>query len=571
VKTLGKLVIFFSLSFAANLLFAQGGLDRTHPRVAELQDKMTGYARDYLKTRLPDSPFLVNVRIEPLRRDLKGSGVSTNERLPYFDVDDEEVVDEWDDPKASIYDLQARIQKATVVVALPKSIKDTEADEIKDSLTALLRLVPGRDEVRIERRSWSMGPTFWYYVGLSFATALFVLFGLLFVSRTWARKLANAIHDIKPKENDNSEAASAMNVSGMGVDPGRVNQAGAGDLKFRDPLRTREFVNARVQELMRAQHFPNLQAMIEMDKLSQRSPRDLGALLMEFPKTKQEEIFGLTYHSSWLDAFSNPGELSGQTLEVLDRISRIHGDQYDKEWDRLLIQVWRFGEDRVRFLKTINKDEAFCILRAMPTSISVPAARLAFPGNWAVLLDPSYEPKPLPEGRRKEIMWYLLEGKPLLDFKALEKYRQEKDLLEYLQMAGVNEERDIYEALPADSILWQVRPPFYKAVSAEQQVLATVFERVTLADWALALFNVPRDLRQPIEAMFNSKQKFLFMNKMKSIDADQVDRLVLGLAREKIGRIHAEVVKSAKVAQQMVDSVLEDVNDTAEKNDSDAA
>lgn len=557
-----QLIMAFLIVLNFGIAFGQGALDRPHPRVSELQDKMTEYARSYLQTRLPDIPFLITIRIDPLRRISGNNYEGPAEKLPYFDLSDEEIRDEWDDPKASIYTLQSRIQKATVVVTLPQSLKDAEADEIKDNLMALLRLIPGRDEIRVDRRSWSLGANFWNYVSLSGVLVLLLLFGLMFVSRSWAGKLANAIHDIKPKEKDSSEAPAPINLGGMGGGTGAGGSGGgigsAGDVKFRDPLRTREFVNARIQELMEAKHFPNLEAMIEMDKLAQRSPRELGALLMEFPKTKQEEIFSLSSHPSWLDAFSNPGELGSETLELLDRISRIHGEGHDPEMDKLLIQVWRLGEDRVKFLKSMSKEEAFSVLKLMPTSISVPAARLAFPGNWAALLDPTYEPKKLPEGRKKEIMWYSIEEKPLLDFKALEKYRQERDLLEYLQIAGVNEERDIYEALPVESFLWQVRPPFYKVMMAEKSILAHVFERATLDDWALALFNVQRDMRQPIEEFFNSKQKFLFLNKMRTIDTSQVEKRILGLAREKIGRIYAEVSRNAKYAQQSVDDTMSD-------------
>ena len=63
--------------------------------------------------------------------------------------------------------------------------------------------------------------------------------------------------------------------------------------------------------------------MIEMDKLANQSPKNLGALLMEFPIARQTELFGLSYNSSWLSAFTEPGELSSESLELVDKLCRI--------------------------------------------------------------------------------------------------------------------------------------------------------------------------------------------------------------------------------------------------------
>lgn len=548
-------VVLSFLLFVSALAWSQTPPDRQHPRVSELQDKLTDYARDYLKTRLPDIPFLVTLRIEPLRRAPNSGYQVQNEKLPFFEIAEEEIRDEWDDPSASLYMLQARIQKAILVVTLPQGLKDAEVDEIKDSLTTLLRLVPGRDEVRVERRSWSLGETFWNYVTLSASLLFALIVGLLFVSRMWVRRLATAILQIKPKDSEKPEAAAmptpspAANIGGA-----EARSSTAGALKFSDPLRTREFISGKIHELCQNPQFPNLEAMIAMDKIARLSPGQFGAVIAEFPKGKQEEIFSLSYQHYWLDAFSNPGELGPDSLELIDRISRIHYESDDCEWQTLLIQVWRMGNDRPAFMKEINRDEAFAVLKRLPSSISIPVARIAFPGAWAVLLDSAYTPPEIGSAQLKKLHETAIKRCPRLEFEALARYRKDRDLLEFLHLASAPEEREIYEALPKGSYLWMVRPPFYRIFEADADGLKTLMEMVTLDEWSLALFNVPRDMRKLIEDCFTSKQKYLFVNKMRAIDSAATDKVVLGHARAKIAKVYFEYVQSK--AQTRVDGIV---------------
>jgi len=556
------LTLLLGISIAAS---AQVPGERQHPRVSELQDKLTDYARDYLKTRLPDIPFLVTLRIEPLRRAPNSGYQIQNERLPYFEIAEEEIRDEWDDPSASLYALQARIQKTTLVVTLPQGLKDAEVDEIKDSLTTLLRLVPGRDEIRVERRSWSIGETFWNYVSLASALLLVLLAGLLVVSRMGAKRLANAILQIKPKDTDKSEGVSLPLPAPAPGATGGEGKGANGSLRFSDPLRTREFIGGRVHALSQDAHFPNLEAMIAMDKVARQAPHQLGALVAEFPKIKQEEIFSLSYQHYWLDAFSNPGELGPESLELIDRLSRIHYEPEQSHWNALLIQVWRMGNDRPAFMKEIKREEAFAILKRLPSSISIPVARIAFPGAWAVLLDASFQPEDLATARLKALFEMALKRCPRLEYEALARYRQDRDLLDFLQLASHTEEREIYEALPKGSYLWMVRPPFYRIFQAEPEIMKTLLERVTLDEWSLALFNLPREARKVIEDTFTSKQKYLFVNKMRAIDTASFDKSVMGAARARIGKLFFDLEQG-----KSQDKIQEIVNSESATKDSDS-
>lgn len=531
-----RFIFIFILFLASALGQAQAQVEREHPRVAELQDRLTEYARDYLQSRLQGTPFLVTVKVEALRRQRGSNYQPKNEILPYFDLSEMEIQDEWDDPSASLYTLQSRISKATVLVSLPNSFPEVEAQEIKDSLTVLLRLIPGRDEVRVERRQWNLGPSMWTQALMGIGLLVLFLLGLAAISRNWAKRLSRAISETKPADKKEADTPMTPLNPTTAREMGPEKQTGSGDLVFRDPIKMREFVTSRVGELLTKPGFPNLQAVIEMDRLAQSDPRSLGALLVEFPFEKQQELFSYSSGVAWLNAFSDPGEITRESTELLDRMIRLQYNELSAEWHKLLIQIWRLGDERVSFLKGLGKDDSFAILKAMPSSVALPSARLAFPGAWADLLDPNFKPVRISSEKIKEIYKRALEVKPYSDINSIERYRHEKDLLSYLKLATITEEKDIYGALPSDSPLWQVRAPFYQVVEAEENVLKDFVSTVSMDDWALALFNVSRDYRRNIESHFTQKQKYLFLSKLRQADQAGVDRRLVGEVRENVAK-----------------------------------
>jgi len=546
--------MFFHVVVMAQSDSGQRMTEREHPRVSELQDKMTEYVRSYLQTRLQGIPFMVTVKLEVLRRKPGSNYVPQSEKLPFYELNDEAVRDEWDDPSASIYVLQSRVQKATVLVTLPQELKDFEVQEIKDAITTLLRLIPGRDVITVDQRPWSLGSTFRSYL-LAGALGLgLLLLGLLFISRQWARRLANAIQEIKPRERSDSDSTgSALPATNFRAPQesagGNAGAFNGSDVKFRDTLRTREFVSSRIAEILKISDFPNLKAMVEMERLAQRSPRALGALLMEFPLEKQKEIFALSSSPAWLSAYTEPGELTGESVELADHLCRLNYEAGKKAWEMLLIQVWRMGEEAVKFLRATSKDEAVAILRALPPSVSIPVARLSMPGAWAILLDVNYKAKPLSASKIQEIYQQAIQLHPLNSFAALENYAHERDLLNYLRIASVAEEKDIYGAISKDSFIWKVRPPFFQVLELDANDLQKEFIKVSLESWALALFNVPREGRAAVESLMNSKQKFMISNHMRAIDHQGADKLAIGAARERIAQVYAGVLEGQKSAQ----------------------
>jgi flagellar motor switch protein FliG len=100
----------------------------------------------------------------------------------------------------------------------------------------------------------------------------------------------------------------------------------------------------------------------------------------------------------------------------------------------------------------------------------------------------------------------------------------------------VSEEREIYEASPKRSVINKVRAPFYRVLDLDDATLKEVSQVVPMDQWVVALFNVSRPERKRLVDQFSEKQRFLFMEMMKRMDAQSPERTRVGMMRERIAQ-----------------------------------
>ncbi len=506
------------------LLFAMNAFaNEKHPRVAELEDKYKTDTIRYLEGRFPGLPFSVIISIDPLRDksqqgyDLKG------EVLPYYALDEEVIKDVWDDPTATLYTLSQRVKKVSVEIQIPESIVDEEYLEIKDTVTTMLRLIPARDAIDIVKREWTVLPHLKTYSLIGAFTLLMFLLGLLVISRFSVSNMATSLEKIHGQLSSQGGGGGAgfSSAPKPSSGPGNLGKRG-NDIKFNDPIKTREVIGTRVDDIVEQGELVRLENFIILDKLGKEDPESLGALMALFPIDTQRELLSLSRGTHWMDAMTYPGELSMRCLEVVEELGRVKPSSYNKTWEQLLIQVWRMDTGATTFLKKLDFDNAMTILNAMPKFISVPLARETFPGNWAALLDPNYKSKRLSDEETKTLYESSLINKSLVSFDVLGVYKKLRELLSFLKVADVRSEKEVYEAVPHDSMLTMMRPPFYKIFEEEDAVLLMEFvESITVDDWSHVLFGVPRDQRRVVEQFFTSKEKFFYLEKLKAMDIDR--------------------------------------------------
>lgn len=537
VRTLG--IVSLVLVTALGARAQQPG--SKHPRVAELENAMTKDASAFLKGRFPDLPFFVTVAIDPVHRYDRLSATKQSERLPYYDVEDEEIRDEWDDPAFPEQGLMARVRKAVVSVSVPNTLTDDEVAEIQQNLSALLNLTPARDEVQVQKRNWQIGPDLRLYGGAAAAALVALLLGLFLITRGSIAPLARALQE--------ATSQGAKNAGGPVAPPPSptlakdTSRKGLNDVKFSDPIKTREVISKGVRLLAENPAFPNLRDMIIIDRFGAEHPAALGAIVMEFPLEVQKKLFSYSFADHWLHAFAEPGDLDSDCLALLQTLIRQVRDE-DTSWQKLLLTVWRLGDERVTFIRSLPQEEALAVLGHLPKTIAVGTARAAFPGSWGVVLDPNFRPKNL---SRETIEMLAMRGaqvKPLREFTLLEKFLHERDLLDYLKTSEPGEERDVYGASPQDSMIHQLRPPFFKVLELDDASLDQLVPRVSLDDWSLALFNIGKNERRSIEKRLSDKQRFMLFERFKAFDGNPPAKQTIGDARERIARYAQSFLKN---------------------------
>ncbi len=567
---IGFILFFFQNASGQNTF-------QKHPRVIEMERQMTKDALDFLKSRFPDYPVIVTVSIDPIFRVDRNKKMDS-EKLPYFRIDEEEIVDEWDDPGVSNSSLLNRVKKIVVNVSAPGHLTDDEVAEIKQSLFLNLNMVPARDAIEILKRSWGkqkepeVDPFKYVWVALGF----FVIFFLGMLLAVWTpirqivKVLKEGVSTAKTSSSDQSGMGTVVamqnwkNGSGdLGASEKRDGSVSGGDLRFNDPIKIQSAIAQIIAQLAHAESFPCLDDLVVFDELCKEKPSMLGALLMEFPIEVRERIFSFSYGNHWLEALTKPGVIDIRMYEVVHQLNRIPRSSNDILWQKLLIYIWRLNDRRGEFLRDLDQSEAFTILYYLPKALVLKTAREMYPGSWAILLDPKFQPKTISEERIKLLSEGAIKLYELRNMSQVERFKQDKDLIHFLRTSDVVTEKEIYVASSKDSIIHQMRPPFYKIFESSKDVLKEFVPNISVNEWALVLSNVSAPSRKVVDVHFTKKQKMRFYELLAQYEASNMDVEVVGAARDRIAIQFNQVNEEIMLKQAMAN-----LNSEVESNSS---
>lgn len=513
--------------------------ENRHPRVVELEKTLSSETLEVLKGRFPNKPFLASVSIDPLMRDKKAGGVQ--DRLPYYEVSDEELADEWDDPEASNSYLLNRVRRIHVKLSVPSTLTDDEIAELKTTVVKNLSLLEARDTVEIQKRAWTnldQTTSLWSYLGIGLALWFLSMLGMGLISWLNSRKLSSAIAS---GLNEGQKASSApMPMPSTPLEPAERPQNNsnsvAGDIRFNDPIKTRDSIQTAIRVIDGRGTFPLLEDLIIFEKFSLENTASFGALLAEFPWEVRKKLFGYSKGEKWLQALAEPGEVNNSCLEVLQKCARVQRAIDRTDWQELLILVWRLNEKSADFFKNMDQEKAFNILGYLPRSISVGIARSIFPGAWGVLLNPHHVPKMLTESETADLILKAKKASPLRDFNQIEKFRNEKDLLTYVKTADPLVEKEIYQVAKDD--LFKLRAPFFPVFEASEDIIAKLHASVRPEDWALSFYNIPKTDRKKIESLMSERQKIRCYELLRQFDQNPPTPQRIGDARERVAKAY---------------------------------
>jgi hypothetical protein len=517
-------------------------------RVVEVEDLLTDKALRLIQARFPNQPSLVSVQIQPLRREVStnaGLG-NANENLPFNIFGEVETIDEWDNPKIPIQSLLLRIRSALITVHVPHTVNDPELVELRNALFGSLGLVQGRDQVEFQRKQWEGSAALPLNLIMAGIAILIVASTMYFSARLLSKQVGQAVSKLGDKSKGSS-APMAAPIAPIrpNSQPTQAAKGSMSDVRFNDPLRIKQELKKITDVIEKLPHFPALNDMISLHQIAMEDLSLLGALIAELPRGLQDALFALSPARSWMQAFSEPGQLSIKTYEVLEKISRYDRSKLDPHWDAMLVMCWRLEDKMPDFLMRLDQEEAMTILATMPTEIAIPAARKAFPGAWAALLDSNkLSMHKLTATRMDEIKVLAGKALPVNELGLLEAYRHERSLLKYLRGVEVDEEREIYLASRRDAMIHKMRPPFFRVFELSTEHLKEMVMHFSIGEWAVALFNTRREDRNRLKGAMSEKQWFLLIETLKTLDRDKPEPDLFADVRERIAQHVAQIFQS---------------------------
>jgi hypothetical protein len=531
-----------------------------HPRVAEVEKYLSREALDLLKSRFPDHPFMATVSIDAVHRG-SYAGKNESERLPYLEIDGEEIVDEWDDPSMSNIALLSRVKKVAVVLSLSDNLTDDEISEIKTTLYSSLNLIEARDSVEIRKRNFEKKPKPFleenFSAFLVFSSLLWAMLIVGFGGLFWflSARIKSGMKDIKIQAVNSGQTTGAANpLPQMDSAHDRSSKSSqiSGDLKFSDPFKIKEILSTYVSKIEAMSQFPNLQQMVAFDEFCQKAPGECGSLLYELPSQHMKTLFSLSTENYWLQALNEPKELNSECIELLNKIVRLQ-DSPHPEIDSILIQMWRLNQEMelVPFVKSLNQNEAFTLIDKLPAHLGLAVARDAFPGSWGVLLNKSFSVFEFSKERIEFLDAQLQKMKPLRPLSFISKFKHDQDLIKYLLIADPQAEKEIYEAHETPETLISLRQPFFPVLEMSEEAKKEFSQKINIEDWAYSFFNLPRSERKSFEGFFSDKQKFRYFEILKQLDLKNPPREVVGRVREKIASYYFKYNENkARMKQQ---------------------
>ena len=514
------LVIYVSF-----LQIVNAQVSNTKPlRVDDVEEKIEEDASSYFFRRYPGMAFSVNAQVDPLRTKISGSEIQ--ESLPYFDFGPEAEFDVWEDPSMPISQLRNKVVRINVNISLPSDFDEAKVDGIKQDLFIYLRLTPARDDIRIDRKLSAINssaiPNHYFYIIASLLLSSIILGGMIKWSAGTVKTTGGTVGaeasqgtPVVSQSSGSSYTTERRSANKRSADPISLNE-----VTVNDSLKLWEIASGRIKTILESNTFPTFPDMLVLDGLAEKHPSKLGAILFEMPLETQKKVMRFGKGEKWLEAYSNPGKLDNDCLDVLEKMSRLRKLKSDTpEMEVLLIQIWRMEKLAETFIKLIPQDHSFAILDSLPKSISLPLARRVFPGGWGKLLDRkqivlltdhsfvvSYTEK------TKEIM-------PFYDDLLVDQYSKDREILTYLDSVNIQDEKEIYEVLDEHSFVKKIRKPFYPIFNLSPEKFTGLVFNFPIEAWAYVTINSPRSYAKMVADSLDDKKKILFSSFLKGLDA----------------------------------------------------
>lgn len=534
-----KLVIAITFLLSAGKLFASD-------RVTEIEGLIRTDVSNYIKLIKPGLNFSVYVKVTP--RLNSQTRVNTGESLPFFSSEEDDVqIEPWSDQNTPVFKLYSRIQKAEVEINFSTDVKILNLKDFELNVIRSVGLIPGRDEVKVEfigqpliKKDFSTVLFNERNVSITIMSLVILFLGtIMFVTLNRYLSIRTAVSEGSGNKENSPINEPPVPISGINSTGSTVlgGESKVGKLSFSDPTRSTELLRDKLKQILESGTFPNLNDMLILMEMLETNIRGFAFLIYELPVEIQDMIYEKGKTDLWYKGFTEVGELDPEIFHSVDKMLRARNLKSNELFETLLIQCWRMENNLTEFIKRLDKKEAFALLYYLPKNISINVARSVYPGGWGDLLGEEKIPAITSFERLNQLIELSYEFEPKYTKKSLETFMNRQDLMTYLKECKPNEEEDIYKVLGENSELEKLRPPFFTYFYLDRDSRSDIFKQLSLDNWALSIFDAPREFKLKLEEVLSDKEKYLLGIYLSRYNQHGVDFQTINNIRENIGRL----------------------------------
>lgn len=530
-------------------------------RVPEIEEYFVARATNILRTRFPDKPFLVFVKVntdtenagrrQPASTKRRGD---TSTRLPYLEIDEEEP-DIWNRTDIPLGTLINYVRNVKVKIQIDSSVNEEEMKELQAQLVTQLNLAPDVDSIEITKMEWGAAErSEKLRTSVVLGTvAVLLLFGLLYaLSRLSIISLVKGLS--KPiAEIGKSTQAFANSALNMVTEKQHIERNVSDsesteneDEKLNLGANLLEIRKGSLELLNRNKDLfanPDAEVLSFIERKGEQNPAQMGAILAELSETELKTLFKYGKGNWWFVALSHPQPMTPAALAILNEIDRLRlrRNFTDRTQMNISDQLRHAGltfgrmnaEDLVSVLAGIPIEKCEPIIDLLPRDLALAVSKKLFPGQWAALLDSNRRPKPIDIKILETLEKKAHQAFPLRDEKLIKEFFNELDISRYLDSASPRDEKDFYMVLPPDSRIILERFPFYRIFEAQDEVKKIMGPNLLPKEWALAFSDCERSEIESLLLGFNQRQAFLIKEELQKLKNETPEKNKISHARRK--------------------------------------
>jgi hypothetical protein len=366
-----------------------------------------------------------------------------------------------------------------------------------------------------------------------------------------AKRLGQVLSTLRASNSGNSNsAASAAPLMPLAREAESSKSKMGGEsisLQTLDTVQVTEIATKMIEGLVSQKSFPNLRQMIALDEIGKSNPPLLGAILGVMPASMRNTCLSLSSQLYWLQSIQQAGRIDSQCIDIIQNLLRLIDMDAKPELEQLAIYAWRLNDEVTLFFRNSDIEVGMTILKRFPKALAIRLARECFPGKWAALIEKS-QSAPIPKNTIEVLSEMALNLRPLTTPSQVKQYFEEIEIIDWLNTANIEEEKELYNSINKNSFIHRIRKPFFKVFEESPEIISESVASIPFHELIIALFDIQKKELNKFETHFNEKQKMFFSQAMRQLDQKNPTTEQITQARKKV----KDVIEATKKNQEKI-------------------